>query len=119
MSKIISKASPVTELLNKQLANWSVLDIKLSNYHWYVKGETFFSLHVKFEELFSEAALYLDRIAERILSLRGEPLATMKEHLANASINEAAGGETAAQMVKQLVDDFELLSKELTRDRDR
>lgn len=115
MSKVMTKAGPMTEILNKQVANWAVLYTKLHNYHWYVKGPEFFNLHVKFEELYNEAGLHLDVIAERILALRGQPIATMKEQLAAASIKEAKGMENANQMVSQLADDFEMLSAEMTK----
>jgi starvation-inducible DNA-binding protein len=115
MSKVMTKASPMTETLNKQVANWAVLYMKLHNYHWYVKGPEFFNLHIKFEELYNEAGLHLDVIAERILALRGQPIATMKEQLAAASIKEARGTENANQMVSQLANDFEMLTGELTK----
>jgi starvation-inducible DNA-binding protein len=115
MSKVLTKATPVTELLNLQVANWSVLYTKLHNYHWYVKGEKFFDLHIKFEELYTEAGLHLDVVAERILALRGKPTATLKEHLALSSIKEAKGNESATQMVAQVVEDFEHMTKELTK----
>jgi starvation-inducible DNA-binding protein len=115
MSKVLTKSTPVVELLNKQVANWSVLYTKLHNYHWNVKGESFFDLHIKFEELYNEAGEHLDVIAERILALRGKPLATLKEHLATASIKEAKGNESATQMVTQLVEDFRMLADELTQ----
>jgi starvation-inducible DNA-binding protein len=115
MSKVMTKASPMTETLNKQVANWAVLYTKLHNYHWYVKGPEFFSLHIKFEELYNEAGLHLDVIAERILALRGQPIATMKEQLAAASIKEAKGNENTNQMVSQLTDDFEMLTDEMTK----
>jgi starvation-inducible DNA-binding protein len=89
--------------------------MKLHNYHWYVKGPEFFNLHIKFEELYNEAGLHLDVIAERILALRGQPIATMKEQLAAASIKEARGTENANQMVSQLANDFEMLTGELTK----
>jgi starvation-inducible DNA-binding protein len=114
MSKILTKATSVTELLNKQVSNWSVLYTKLHHYHWYVKGELFFSLHIQFEQLYTEAGLHLDVIAERILALRGLPIATLREHLASSSIEEAQGNESAAQMVAQVVKDFEQITKELT-----
>ena len=53
----------VIEVLNKQVAEWTVLFTKLHNYHWYVKGPNFFSLHEKFEELYNEASVYIDDIA--------------------------------------------------------
>lgn len=114
MVKTATKASPITEILDKQVANFSILYMKLHNYHWYVKGENFFTLHIKFEELYTEAALHLDVIAERMLSLRTIPTATLQEHLGTASIKEAKNEETAEQMVKQLVSDFTRICSELT-----
>ncbi|EFU83065.1 Dps family protein [Staphylococcus lugdunensis M23590] len=46
----------VVKELNQQVANWTVAYTKLHNFHWYVKGPNFFSLHVKFEELYNEAS---------------------------------------------------------------
>ena len=104
----------LTERLNTQVANFSVLYMKLHNYHWYVKGENFFTLHVKFEELYTEVSLHLDTIAERMLSLRSLPSATLEEHLKLSSIKEASGKEDAQDMVKTLVDDFDTICSELT-----
>lgn len=104
---------PVVDVLNKQLANWNVLFVKLHNFHWYVKGEQFFTLHAKFEELYGEAAQYVDDLAERILAVQGTPLATMKDYLATATVTEAKGGETAQQMVQAIADDFTKLIGEL------
>lgn len=115
MSKVLTKATPVTEILNKQVANWSVLYAKLHNFHWYVKGENFFTLHIKFEELYTEAGVHLDVVAERILALRSKPVATLKEHLALSSIKEAKGDESATQMVAQVVADFQQIANELTK----
>ncbi|ALS24745.1 MULTISPECIES: Dps family protein [Paenibacillus] len=101
------------ETLNRQIANWSVLFVKLHNYHWYVKGQQFFTLHTKFEELYTEAAAHVDALAERLLSLGGLPVATMKGCLELASVGDATGKETAEQMVKSIVDDFETMVGEL------
>ncbi|NNU95627.1 Dps family protein [Anoxybacillus sp. EFIL] len=101
------------DIVNKQIANWNVLYVKLHNYHWYVKGPQFFTLHTKFEELYNEAALHIDELAERLLALGGKPLATMKEYLAVASVQEAKGNETAEEMVAEIVRDFETMIHEL------
>lgn len=101
------------QALNKQLANWSVMYIKLHHYHWYVSGPQFFTLHAKFQELYEEATLHADEIAERILALGGAPLATMKEYLSTASVTEAGGGETAEQMTEAVANDFATLTGEL------
>ncbi|WNF37528.1 DNA starvation/stationary phase protection protein [Bacillaceae bacterium IKA-2] len=93
--------------LNSHLADWSVLFTKLHNYHWYVKGPEFFTLHVKFEEYYTEAATYIDTIAERILTIEGKPLATLKEFLEVSSIEEASSKEVSKEMVAILTADFE------------
>lgn len=103
----------VSAILNKQIANWNVLYVKLHNYHWYVKGPQFFTLHAKFEELYNEAALHIDELAERLLALQGKPAATMKEYLEISSVSEATGDENAEQMVAAIVKDFDILIEEL------
>lgn len=103
----------LANVLNKQIANWSVLYVKLHNYHWYVKGEQFFTLHVKFEELYNEAALHVDEIAERLLAIGGVPVATMRENLELSSVQEANGSETSQEMVQAIINDFMLIIGEL------
>ncbi|WP_462410262.1 Dps family protein [Neobacillus sp. Marseille-QA0830] len=114
MTKGMAKAGQVGGLLDKQVANFSVLYMKLHHFHWYVKGENFFTLHAKFEELYTEAALHLDTIAERMLSIGAFPTATLKEQLQLSSINEADGEETAQDMVQALADDLDAICSELT-----
>ncbi|WP_274361774.1 Dps family protein [Paenibacillus thermotolerans] len=100
-------------VLNKQIANWTVLYTKLHSYHWYVKGQQFFTLHAKFEELYNEAALHIDELAERLLALGGKPVATMAGSLKLASVQEASGEESAEGMVSAVADDFRMLLGEL------
>lgn len=103
----------LNDTLNRQIANWTVLHVKLHHYHWYVKGPHFFTLHEKFEELYNDAATYMDDLAERLLAIGGSPVATMKEVLAIASVAEAVGQESATQMVEQIVADFKRVVAEL------
>lgn len=103
----------LSDVLNKQIANWSVLFVKLHNFHWYVKGSQFFTLHLKFEELYTEAALHIDNLAERVLAIKGKPLATMKDYLATSSVKEASGSENANEMVAATIADFETVIAEL------
>jgi len=109
------KQTQIVDMLNKQVANWSVLFVKLHNFHWFVKGPTFFTLHLKFEELYNEAALHIDELAERVLSIGGKPLATMKEYLAASSIREAESGLSAEQMVSETAEDFRRLIGEVEK----
>lgn len=111
----MSTKTNVVEVLNKQVANWNVLYVKLHNYHWYVTGPHFFTLHEKFEEFYNEAGTYIDELAERILALEGKPLATMKEYLATSSVSEGTSKESAEEMVQTLVNDYSALIQELKR----
>ena len=102
--------------LNNQLADWNILFTKLHNYHWYVKGPHFFTLHEKFEELYNEAAEHIDELAERLLALKGKPVASMKVYLETTTLKEAEGEQEAEDMVRSLVADFDTLSSELKED---
>lgn len=99
--------------LNLQIANWTLLYTKLHNFHWFVKGPNFFTLHEKFEELYNEAAGYIDELAERLLAIGGKPVATLRESLELATLSEAKGDETAEAMVSAIVSDFAIVSDEL------
>lgn len=99
--------------LNQLVSSYSVLYTKLHNYHWYVTGNAFFTLHAKFEELYNEVTLNLDEIAERILSKGGKPVATLREHLELSYIEEATGEETTIAMVETTISDFEKLMNAL------
>lgn len=102
----------LVDALNKQLANWNVLYTKLHHYHWYVNGVNFFTLHEKFEEYYDEAASYIDEIAERVLTIKGKPLSSLKAYLETATIKEATGNESDHEMVVQLILDFQQIVNE-------
>lgn len=112
-SDLLMKTENLDKQLNELVSTWSVLYTKLHNYHWYVSGPSFFTLHVKFEELYNEVTLNLDDLAERILSKGGKPVATLKEHLELSLIKEASGKEDATKMVEKLVADFKTIMKAL------
>ncbi|WP_318507899.1 DNA starvation/stationary phase protection protein [Bacillus sp. T3] len=99
--------------VNKQVANWTVLYVKLHNYHWLIKGHHFFTLHEKFEEYYNEASANIDELAERILSIGGKPVGTIKECLELSSIKEASGTEAETEMVQAIHNDFATIVNEL------
>jgi len=101
------------QAVNKQVANWTVLYVKLHHYHWFVKGQHFFTLHEKFEEFYNEANEHIDVLAERILSIGGTPVSTLKAIMELASVQEATGGESEAEMVQTTCSDFEKMIQEL------
>ena len=95
----------LADKLNGLLANYSIFYQNVRGFHWNIKGEKFFELHLKFEELYNDLLLKIDEVAERILTLGHAPdhrysnyqkLATIQEstqvtdgHLAVANILDA------------------------------
>lgn len=80
--------SKLVDQLNAVLANYHIFYMNVRGYHWNVKGSDFFTLHVKFEELYTELQLQIDAIAERILTLRGTPMHAYSDFAKVASIKE-------------------------------
>ena len=66
-----AELTPAIKALNALLSSYHLFYINVRGYHWNVKGEHFFTLHPKFEELYTELQLQIDEIAERILTLGG------------------------------------------------
>ncbi|MFT6210823.1 MAG: starvation-inducible DNA-binding protein [Bacteroidia bacterium] len=76
--------------LNTLLANYQVFYQNLRGFHWNIQGPSFFELHVKFEELYNDAVIKVDEIAERILTLGETPYHTFTAYLEHSTITEAA-----------------------------
>lgn len=72
--------------LNVLLANFQVYYQSLRGLHWNIKGKSFFELHVKFEELYTDSQEKIDMIAERILTLEGTPLHTFEDYAELAKV---------------------------------
>ena len=72
--------------LNELLANFQVYYQNLRGLHWNIKGKSFFELHVKFEEFYTDSQEKIDMIAERILTLGGAPMHTFADYTDNASV---------------------------------
>ncbi len=98
-----SKQHQVVEKLNQLLINYQVHYQNLRLFHWNVKGPFFFILHEKFEELYNEAALKIDEVAERVLALDGTPKGSLKNILANANIESHAELLEANAMVEAII----------------
>jgi starvation-inducible DNA-binding protein len=84
------KSNKLAEELNVLLANYQLYYQNLRGFHWNIKGPAFFELHLKFEELYNDAVLKIDEIAERILTLGATPLHTFTDYLKRSSVKEAA-----------------------------
>lgn len=83
-----TKAIELSGSLNQLLADYQIFYQNLRGLHWNIKGKEFFELHLKFEEFYNDAVLKIDEIAERILTLEGEPLHTFSDYISNSKIKE-------------------------------
>jgi len=107
------KVTPVVSELNNLLCNYHVYYQNLRNFHWNIQGENFFDLHNKFEELYNDARLKIDEIAERILTLRHRPLSRLTDYLAIAKIPEATLIAEDRKMVLIILENHQMLIENL------
>lgn len=96
-------------LLNDLLANYQVFYQNNRGFHWNIKGEKFFELHVKFEELYTDLQLKIDEIAERVLTLGGTPMHTFEEYLKTSEIKGVKNASEARVCVKAILEAFGIL----------
>ena len=104
--------SEVIAQLNKLLSTYHVFYLNVRGYHWNVKGEHFFTLHPKFEELYTSLQLQIDEIAERILTLGGTPLHAYSDFAQHTSISEDKNVKDGTSCVKGVVTGLQALIAE-------
>jgi starvation-inducible DNA-binding protein len=94
----------IAEGLSKLLADTYTLYLKTHNFHWNVTGPMFNTLHLMFETQYTELALAVDSIAERIRALGYPAPGTYKEYARLSSIAEEDGVPEATEMIRKLVE---------------
>jgi starvation-inducible DNA-binding protein len=99
----------VVDSLSELLANSYTLYLKTHNYHWNVTGPMFTTLHTLFETQYTELALAVDEIAERIRALGAYAPASYSEFQKLAAVKEETGHPQATDMIRNLVADQEIL----------
>lgn len=103
------EAAKLADKLNTLLANYQIFYANSRAIHWNIKGDKFFELHQKFEELYMDSFQKIDEIAERILTLGHSPLHTYTDYLATAQIEEAAHISDARGTVQVVLDGYKKL----------
>jgi len=93
----------IAEGLSRLLADSYTLYLKTHNFHWNVTGPQFNTLHLMFEAQYSELALAVDLIAERIRALDHPAPGSYAQYSKLSSIKEETGVPKAKEMIKQLV----------------
>jgi starvation-inducible DNA-binding protein len=93
----------IADGLSRLLADSYTLYLKTHNYHWNVRGPMFQTLHLMFEAQYTELALAVDLVAERIRSLGFPAPGTYREFIKLSSIKELDSAPSAKEMIKDLV----------------
>jgi starvation-inducible DNA-binding protein len=96
----------LAEKLNELLANYHIYYQNLRSFHWNIKGPNFFSLHAKFEELYTGALTKIDEVAERILTLGHTPLHTFTDYIRVSSIRESQNVSGDRETVSATIDNI-------------
>ncbi|BAY31875.1 ferritin Dps family protein [Tolypothrix tenuis PCC 7101] len=94
----------IAEGLSRLLADTYTLYLKTHNFHWNVTGPMFQTLHLMFETQYTELALAVDLIAERIRALGYPAPGTYSEYVKLSSIPETPGVPKATEMIRLLVE---------------
>lgn len=92
--------------LNKLLASYQILYMNVRGFHWNIRGNQFFELHLKFEEIYNDLLLKVDALAERILTLDGVPLHSFSDYLKVSAIPEQKGLHDGRACVESLLESF-------------
>ena len=104
-------ADQMIEKLNILLAHSQLFYMNTKGLHWNIKGEKFFELHVKFEELYTDLNLKVDEIAERILTLEGAPLHSFTDYLKKSKIKEVTNVTEASKATEVVMESLSTLVK--------
>ena len=110
------KLEQLATKLNKLLANFQLFYMNARGFHWNIKGEKFFELHLKFEELYTDALLKIDEVAERVLTLGHTPMHSFTDYVKAATIKESknvSDGKKAVQLVVNGFQELLILEREL------
>ena len=98
----------VVTALSRLLADTYTLYLKTHNYHWNVTGPMFNTLHTLFETEYTEYALAVDEIAERIRAVGARAPGSYSEFAEIASVKEDRDSPPAMEMIRNLAADQEI-----------
>ena len=104
-----NKAKHLAEKLNNLLANYSIFYQNTRGYHWNIKGEKFFELHLKFEELYNDLLLKIDEVAERILTLGYTPMHNYADYRITSKIKESLQISDGIKAVEYILVSFQTI----------
>ena len=107
----VKESEEMVKELNILLSNFQVYYQNLRGIHWNIRGKRFFELHVKFEELYNDAQLKVDMVAERILTIGGKPLHTFEDYIKHNKLQVGKSISNDEKAVQLIIDSLSGLLK--------
>lgn len=104
-----AKSNALAESLNDLLANFQVFYMNVRGFHWNIRGEKFFELHLKFEELYNDLIIKVDEVAERVLTLGATPMHSFTDYIKQSDIKEVKNLSDGKACVESILDSFRVL----------
>ena len=105
------KAKALSEKMNILLSDFQLFYINTRGFHWNIKGDNFFELHLKFEELYTDTQLKIDEVAERILTLGHTPNHSFTDYLKLSAIKEQQNVTDGKKAITSVINSFTILHK--------
>ncbi|MDO6438953.1 Dps family protein [Cyclobacterium sp. 1_MG-2023] len=105
----VAKSKSLAEGLNNLLADYMMFYQNTRGLHWNIKGEKFFELHMKYEELYNDLLVKVDEVAERILTLGATPLHTFDDYKKVAKIKSVSNVSDGNEGVQSILEAFETI----------
>ncbi len=100
------KTQKLADSLNELLSNYQIFYMNVRGYHWNIKGDNFFELHAKFEELYDDLLLKIDEVAERVLTLGHRPAHAYSTYIERSDVPERKDVHDGKAAVENIVESF-------------
>ena len=99
-------------ILNQSVADLSKAAALVNQVHWYLRGPGFMKLHPKMDELMADLNNHLDELSERLITIGGSPVSTLKEfdELSKIEMQVATWDKTIEERFNEVVKAYKYLS---------
>lgn len=103
----------IQEVLNQTVADLSQAAALVHQTHWYMRGSGFLTLHPKMDEFMDGLNEHLDEFAERLITIGGSPVSTLKEfdEKSKIELQPATWDKSMSERLHGVLDTYKYLAK--------
>ena len=101
------------EVLNQTVADLSQAAALVHQTHWYMRGSGFLTLHPKMDEFMDGLNEHLDEFAERLITIGGSPVSTLKEfdEKSKIELQPATWDKSMSERLHGVLDTYKYFAK--------